>query len=201
MQRWVKSKGKLAEDADMMVTPMIGSPYLVWPAVHSYLKRKRLQTISTQEAYNLVNKGKAVLLDVREERYFNRQHAEGAINVGLFREVQGRSTLENIKRIAMAGLAMTATERNPNFREEALQTLPKNKTIITMCGLGGTLETKTKPRELSGKVFDKDPDRAFGRESRSLKACYELFEAGFKNVLHMDGGFPQWRYDGFSTEP
>ena len=61
------------------------------------------------QAYNLVNKGKAVLLDVREARYYDRQHAEGAVNVGLFREVQGRSTLENIKRIAMAGLAMTAT--------------------------------------------------------------------------------------------
>lgn len=36
----------------------------------------------------------------------------------------------------------------------------------------------TKPRELSGKVFKSDPDRAFGRESRSLKACYELYEVG-----------------------
>ena len=34
----------------------------------------------------------------------------------------------------------------------------------------------TKPREMSGKVFKSDPDRAFGRESRSLKACYELYE-------------------------
>ena len=36
----------------------------------------------------------------------------------------------------------------------------------------------TKPREMSGKVFKSDPDRAFGRESRSLKACYELYEVG-----------------------
>ena len=34
----------------------------------------------------------------------------------------------------------------------------------------------TKPREMSGKVYKSDPDRAFGRESRSLKACYELYE-------------------------
>lgn len=34
----------------------------------------------------------------------------------------------------------------------------------------------TKPREMSGKVFKSDPDRAFGRESRSLKACYERYE-------------------------
>jgi len=36
----------------------------------------------------------------------------------------------------------------------------------------------TKPREMSGKVFKSDPDRAFGRESRSLKACYERYEVG-----------------------
>lgn len=43
----------------------------------------------------------------------------------------------------------------------------------------------TKPREMSGKVFKSDPDRAFGRESRSLKACYELYEVG---PHHMEFG-------------
>ena len=67
-------------------------------------------------------------------------------------------------------------ERNPNFRQDALAALPKNKTIAVMCSLGGTMLVGTKPREMSGKVFKSDPDRAFGRESRSLKACYELYE-------------------------
>ena len=40
----------------------------------------------------------------------------------------------------------------------------------------------TKPREMSGKVFKSDPDRAFGRESRSLKACYELYEVSFRQL-------------------
>ena len=69
-----------------------------------------------------------------------------------------------------------AAERNPNFRKDALAALPKNKTIAVMCSLGGTMLVGTKPREMSGKVFKSDPDRAFGRESRSLKACYELYE-------------------------
>lgn len=69
-------------------------------------------------------------------------------------------------------------ERNPNFRKDALAALPKNKTIAVMCSLGGTMLVGTKPREMSGKVFKSDPDRAFGRESRSLKACYELYEVG-----------------------
>lgn len=40
----------------------------------------------------------------------------------------------------------------------------------------------TKPREMSGKVFKTDPDRAFGRESRSLKACYELYEVCLQHL-------------------
>ena len=70
-------------------------------------------------------------------------------------------------------------ERNPDFRKEALEKLPKNKTIAVMCSLGGTILVGTKPREMSGKVFKSDPDRAFGRESRSLKACYELYEVRY----------------------
>jgi hypothetical protein len=41
-----------------------------------------------------------------------------------------------------------------------------------------------------------DPERAFGRESRSLKAIYELVEDGWNinNIRHVEGGFQQWRY-------
>ena len=76
-----------------------------------------------------------------------------------------------------------SAERNPNFRQDALAALPKNKTIAVMCSLGGTMLVGTKPREMSGKVFKSDPDRAFGRESRSLKACYELYEVGHQLAL------------------
>jgi hypothetical protein len=39
-------------------------------------------------------------------------------------------------------------------------------------------------------------------ESRSLKAAYELLEAGWSpsNVRHVDGGFQQWRYKGLPME-
>lgn len=42
-------------------------------------------------------------------------------------------------------------------------------------------------------IYD-DPDRQFGRESRSLKGCYELFLAGFKDVTHLQGGLSGWRH-------
>lgn len=77
--RWAKSKTKMADDASMMITPLIGEPYLVslgirdrlqflpaasryslsilviqvWPAVHNYLQRKKLKTISPEEVSSL----------------------------------------------------------------------------------------------------------------------------------------------------
>lgn len=66
-------------------------------------------------------------------------------------------------------------ERDPEFREKALQKLDKDNTLIVYCQVGGTLKTgNARPDGL--KEFKDDPERAFGRESRSLKACFELQE-------------------------
>jgi len=62
---------------------------------------------------------------------------------------------------------------------------------------GGSLVTTRTGNK--GKVY-KDPERAFGRESRSLKACYELYQAGYKNIVHLEGGIQQWRYQGYPVE-
>lgn len=61
------------------------------------------------QAYNMQQKNKAVLVDVREAKYYNKGHASGCLNVGLFRSVEGRTPLDNLKRLAMAGFAMEAT--------------------------------------------------------------------------------------------
>ena len=59
-----------------------------------------------------------------------------------------------------------------------LQTLgSKNKKIILMCAVGGTLDTNVSYRR-EKKIFA-DPERQFGRESRSLKAAYELLEVSW----------------------
>ena len=47
-----------------------------------------------------------------------------------------------------------------------------------------------------------DPDRNFGRESRCLKAAFELMNAGWtdRNLLYVDGGFQQWKFQGLPLE-
>lgn len=192
--RWVRDdKAKW----DPIVTPRTGGSYTVWPAVHIALVNYRLRSVSCAEAVKLAKK-KYVLVDVRLESQFNKSHAKGAVNVPLFQEVQGSGFLDNAKKVLMGAAAMRATERNPNFIENAKEVIGKTRDIIVICNIGGTLDTVVKV-ESSGKVAE-DKDRAFGRESRSLKACYELLEAGFKNVLHLDGGYQQWLYEELEIE-
>ena len=142
-----------------------------------------------------------VLLDVRLAVDYAKQHAEGAANVPLFRITAGDEKWDKIKRAVMAGLFMKATERDPEFVENVRKLVPnKNTKVIVMCSIGGTLETVVKVAS-TGKVNKNDLDRTYGRESRSLKAIYELKRAGYKNVVHMEGGLSEWRYNGLPLEP
>lgn len=168
------------------------------PAIWAYLTEKNLKSVSPAEAERMASKGQAVIVDVRKPSSFAKVRIEGSVNVPLFKANDGSGKWDGVKRLVMAGLGMEATSRNMNFREDAKALLPRNKTLIVACDLGGTLSTEVFGPD-KRKVCRNDPDRAFGRESRSLKAAYELMEAGFK-VVHLQGGVPQWRYDGLPME-
>jgi hypothetical protein len=68
---------------------------------------------------------------------------------------------------------------------------------MQVCDIGGTLSTKVEVAHKKKDYEVKDPDRAFGRESRSLKAAHALLMAGFNNLAHLEGGLQQWRHQGF----
>eukprot|EP00238_Polyblepharides_amylifera_P014395 CAMPEP_0196588624 /NCGR_PEP_ID=MMETSP1081-20130531/61139_1 /TAXON_ID=36882 /ORGANISM="Pyramimonas amylifera, Strain CCMP720" /LENGTH=212 /DNA_ID=CAMNT_0041911169 /DNA_START=181 /DNA_END=819 /DNA_ORIENTATION=+ len=209
MSRWKRDdKNKMKYDDpnfNPKVSPKSGSAYTIWPIVHTELMEYGLKSIDAKSVIARQKKG-AVLLDVREEPQFNLVHAEGSINVPLFGPVQGDSMFDNMKRLATAAFAMKATARNPLFEAQVKEKIPRNKQVIVMCAQGGTLETiikRTSGVASQGRVKVKeyaDPDRAFGRESRSLKACYEVIQAGYKDVVHVEGGFAQWKFDGFPIE-
>lgn len=192
------------EGGGAVVTPKSGGSYVVWPVVHAYLTQKGLKSIPTDEALKLADAGKAVLVDCRPRYQWEKERIAGSVNVPLYRPVEGKGQWDTLKRFVMAvGLAMTATERNPDFAADAVAALGANKRrkLILYCSLGGTLTVGMPPWSPDRKKsFKDDPERAFGRESRSLKACYELLEAGWKDVTHMEGGLPQWRFEGKPVE-
>ncbi|KIZ04155.1 hypothetical protein MNEG_3803 [Monoraphidium neglectum] len=199
--RWVRDD-RLADlsvdDSKTVIQPKTGAAYQAWPVVHTVLNDAGLKTVSCEEAAKLSKQG-WTLIDVRLAGDFEKWHAEGAVNVPLYRYVEGQGPWDNLKRLAMFAFAMKATERNPDFISELNKTVKKNSKILVMCAIGGTLDTLVSYRR-EKKLYN-DPERQFGRESRSLKAVYEMLESGWSvnNIRHVDGGFQQWRFQGLPT--
>ena len=205
-QRWAKDptgkRGGTLEDweGSMVVGGASGEAYAPWPLVHTALQAGGLESVEPERALELQSKG-ATIVDIRTADKYAKKHIAGSVNVPLFRPVQGRSPADNAKRLAMAFFQMTATERNSDFAAEALEALPKNKPVVVACDIGGTLEV-TIEKKRGGKVVKafEDKERVFGRESRSLKACYELKKAGFSKLYHLKDGQHMWEYKGLPME-
>jgi len=138
--------------------------------------------------------------DVRPADDFAKGHIKGAVNVPLYRPVEGRDTRDNLKRLAMTFFAMRATERNPDFAEEARALLPASGPLVVACDTGGYLEV-TVEKKRNGKVVKsfKDKERVFGWESRSLKACHELRMSGFSDIYHRPALLAHNRYYNAKT--
>jgi rhodanese-related sulfurtransferase len=202
-KKWVrddKSGDKIANWADKggaIERPLSGGAYTVWPVVYLSLLDRGLKQVDSKEALKLVEDEGAVLVDVELERRFEQGTMNGAVNVPLYQPVAGSAIMDTIKKISLAAMGMQATERNPDFAKVAQERLPKDKPIIVACNRGGSMRT-TVSKQKNGyvKVYE-DPDRSFGIESRSLKACYELYQANFTNIYFLKGGINQYQHDEF----
>jgi rhodanese-related sulfurtransferase len=196
-QRWVKAP-RLAGKSNTTITPLSGPAFTAWPVMHYFLTEKKLKSVDKSEAIKLMKKG-AALVDVRLSGDFDIEHAEGAVNVPLYRLTAGDAKFDKVKRVIMNYvLFMKSTESNPDFLSQAAAVLGKNKRkkVIVMCAAGGTLDTVTR-NDVTGKTCKDDKERAFGRETRSLKGCYTLMMGGYTDVVHLKGGLGEWRYDGY----
>lgn len=57
----------------------------------------------------MVQRNKAVLVDVRLGMDYDKQHAEGAVSVPMFRITAGNSAWDKAKKVAMAAIFMRPT--------------------------------------------------------------------------------------------
>ncbi|GAQ82163.1 hypothetical protein KFL_001020130 [Klebsormidium nitens] len=177
--------------------------YTSWIEVFRSLKKSGLKQVEATEAHELASQGKAVLIDVAESQDYARIHAAGAASAPLFRLIQGSDFKSNLRRLGYAMITdFAGTERNPEFAAKALAAASgdKSKPLIVYCQIGGDLETEVVVRSGKKEKRYKDPERTFGRQSRSLKAVYELQQAGFTNIRHMKGGLSQWSHIGLPLE-
>jgi rhodanese-related sulfurtransferase len=184
--------------------------FKVWPAVFEALTSSGLRSVDAEEASNLVKNKKAAVLDVNNESQFVEGHIKGSVNCPLYIEVEEKRTLWiplltlNAVTNILTGSNTRPKVRSETFVEDCKKALGTNgssdmsQSIVVTCGRGGTLSTGG-----NGKL-DKD-GRAVelqksGIESSSLRACYELMEAGYKNVVHLEGGNSAWNYANLPME-
>lgn len=170
--------------------------YTAWVQVHRVLTERGLQDCDCKEAYERMEAGDAIAIDIRQADEYERLHAEGAKCAPLFRLIEGNELKDNLRRLGYALITdLKGTERNPDFVAEATEAVggDKSKQVIVYCSIGGTLQTFVERKGPKAKKYN-DPERLFGRQSRSLKAIYELQEAGFSNVVHMKGGLNEWMH-------
>eukprot|EP00746_Dinoflagellata_sp_MGD_P055437 gnl/MRDRNA2_/MRDRNA2_24121_c0_seq2.p1 gnl/MRDRNA2_/MRDRNA2_24121_c0~~gnl/MRDRNA2_/MRDRNA2_24121_c0_seq2.p1 ORF type:complete len:260 (-),score=35.67 gnl/MRDRNA2_/MRDRNA2_24121_c0_seq2:187-966(-) len=173
-------------------------PYREWQEGNAQrtLSDRGLTEVTCERALKMMKDKDCILVDVRPENAVkygkmmpNGQRVKfgrpkGAVNVPYFRELTGTSLRDNINRLVCGvGLRKPATERNPEFVQMALGSLPRNKTIVLACDRGGSL--------MKG-------DSAF--YTRSLQAAYELYDAGFTRLRVLKGGIPEWQGFGFPME-
>jgi len=170
--------------------------YTAWVEVHRVLTERGLQDVDCKGAYELISSGKAIAIDIRQEDEYAKVHAKGAKSAPLFRLIQGNDTKSNLRRLGYALITdFRGTERNPDFIAAATEAVggDKSKQVIVYCSIGGTLNTFVERKGPKAKKYA-DPERLFGRQSRSLKAIYELQQAGFTNIVHMKDGLNEWMH-------
>lgn len=188
-------------------------------AVLLYLIDRKLQAVTGPEALEMVKNEGAVLVDAGLDTTFAKGTMEGAVNLPLFRSVQGGSMFDHAKRLVTGVMGVHATERNPDFAAQAEKLLPRDRPIIIACDRGGRLKGATSDHaaeeaglravnynddgERVETIADKakdapvgDPFLEIGWESRSLKTAYELYHLGYSNLYFLLGGITKWKHDG-----
>lgn len=151
----------------------------IWPDKHAELRAK-LKSVTGEEALTMVEEQGAVLLDVRLSKEYEAETVEGAIHVPV--SIPADTWQE---RAAGWLLSLRQTSKaNPNFRKDALEKLPLDKPIIIVCEKGGNLAPI-----LISEGYSQMVDSQY---TMSLKAAYELYEAGFKDLYFIDRGIDRW---------
>ena len=179
-----------------------GAPSADWPAEWrepwermAYFLREgappfdTLEAVGPMQAQSLYEGPKdAVLLDVRNAADWERAHAVGALNLPLFRPIEGSGWEANRRRLAYAALGVTnGTEPNTAFVDEVLGLAggDRARPVVLLCAFGGSPHPQ--------------PGLDAGVRSRSLIAAYQLLRADFTQVKYVDGGLKKWYDEGLPT--
>lgn len=168
--------------------PPKSSTEVEWKSKREALKKNNLRSVKPKEALRLQQNEGYTILDVRPEAEYAEAHAAGAKNAQLYRLIKEWTPWDIARRAGFAFFGIFAgTEENPEFLNEVRAlNLEKDARIILGCQSGGTMKPS--------------PSLSDGQQSRSLIAAYVLTLEGYKNLLHLEGGFRTWFKEDLPAE-
>ena len=135
-------------------------------------------------------------MDVRTGKFYEKEHIEGSLSLPAYTKAKG--VKGNLGKKIFLG--SKTTERNPDFASEAKTLLgDETRTIVLACTTGGTLKREVERRDGKRDAYV-DSQRAFGRDSLSLRAAKDLLDAGITNIAHLEGGIAAWKAEGLPVE-
>ncbi|EFN56190.1 hypothetical protein CHLNCDRAFT_144920 [Chlorella variabilis] len=150
-----------------------------WNAIYADLTAAGVDSLSPEDAFDMSELGKAVVIDVRPKQDHEQAHPKGAVNVPAFLIIESPSSPgEWGKWIACKANGVVPTKVNPELAATIAAAAADGKAAILACEAGGTLEPSVNFPQ--------------GKVSRSLKAVVTSKVLPAERVKHLDGGVFRW---------
>ncbi|KAI7837943.1 hypothetical protein COHA_008249 [Chlorella ohadii] len=152
--------------------------YPGWEVIYRDLTAAGIPSLTPEEAFDEVELGRAVLIDVRPPEDHEKAHPRGAVNIPVFLVINSPSSPGEFgKWLACKANGVTPTKPNPELAAAVAAAAAGGKSAILVCEAGGTTE----------------PSINFptGKASRSLKAAWKVLTSsglGASQVKHLAGG-------------
>ncbi|QDZ25338.1 hypothetical protein HOP50_16g78860 [Chloropicon primus] len=158
------------------------------PDLYKWMEEGSLVLSSCDEALDMAEENKAVIIDVRMPGDYEEVHAVDAVSVPIFRPITTVSVANAVKTLFCAINGVKGTEENPEFVTEVAkvyQGMAEDQRLYFMCDAGGTCEPV--------------PGFIYGKQSRSLQAVYKAVDEANvpkSKVGHVRGGLREWAAGG-----
>ena len=181
-----KAKGVPPED----VKPALGKGAPKWREIHAYLRSYPVKTTTPEETSAMLERNRAVVLDVRFAPDFEAWRIPGSVSVpyivgGPLGPLSGLSLWEVGIPVGVRG---GLKERNKDFAPQAVDALGADafggRDVIVVCERGGSLVRDCIPAGSSISIED--------TKAVSLQACYELAQCGVTGLRYIEGGLNEY---------
>lgn len=113
-----------------------------WEVISAELSERRVGSISPEAAFDAVELGKAVLIDVRPAADHAKAHPKNALSVPAFIVIDSPSGGDFAKWLVCKANGVVPTKPNPALADAVAAAAAAGKSAILACEAGGTLEVR-----------------------------------------------------------